>query len=216
MVIRCSRQPARWLIPTGYRRGRPTLRIAAQAIVAVVIGTAALCDARRDDTGLIAAIVMGVALVNLPHLDLPEDRRFFSTIVPLVIGLLFISISATVTAGSLRTVLAPALALIAGLVLVVRTVVAAVSTLRTTLSRQERMFIGWLDPRGIVAASTAATFGAPLAAVGIGGPDKLLPTTFLVIVGTVTIYGVSAAPVARLLRLRDTHDILVNLPDDQK
>ena len=48
--------------------------MATQAIVATVVGTAALCDALRSDTGLIAAIVMGVALANLPVIDLPEDR----------------------------------------------------------------------------------------------------------------------------------------------
>ena len=78
------------------------------------------CDARRDDTGLIAAIVMGVALANLPGIDLPEDRRFFKTVVQMVIGLLFISISATVTTTSVRAVLGPTLVLIAGLVLLVR------------------------------------------------------------------------------------------------
>ena len=177
--------------------------LATQAIVATVIGTAALCDARRDDTGLIAAIVMGVALANLPGIDLPEDRRFFKTVVQMVIGLLFISISATVTTTSVRTVLAPTLALIAGLVLLVRPLVAAAATLRTALSIRERAFIGWMDPRGIVAASTAATFGPPLATAGISGADKLLPATFLVIVGTVTVYGLTAAPVAGLLGLTE-------------
>lgn len=175
--------------------------LATQAIVAVVIGTAALCDARRDDAGLIAAIVMGVALANLPGLNLPEDRPFFKTVVQLVIGFLFISISATVTTDSVRAVLAPALALIAGLILLVRPLVAAAATVRTALSWRERAFIGWMDPRGIIAASTAATFTAPLTAAGFAGADKLLPVTFLVIVGTVTIYGLSATPVARLLRL---------------
>src|SRR5205823_11238448 len=90
------------------------------------------CQARRHR--LIAAIVMGVALANLPGIDLPEDRRFFKTVVQMVIGLLFISISATVTTTSVRTVLAPTLALIAGLVLLVRPLVAAAATLRTALS----------------------------------------------------------------------------------
>ncbi len=175
--------------------------LATQAIVATVIGIAAMCDAIRDDTGLIAAILMGVALANLPVVDLPEDRRFFKTVVQMVIGLLFISISATVTAASVRSVLFPTLALIAGLVLVVRPLVAWAATLRTTLSLRERTFIGSMDPRGIVAASTAATFGPPLASAGIGGADRLLPATFLVIVGTVTLYGLSAAPLARLLGL---------------
>lgn len=58
-----------------------------------------------------------------------------------------------------------------------------------------------MDPRGIVAASTAATFSTPLVAAGIGGANKLLPATFLVIVGTVAIYGLAAAPLAKTLGL---------------
>jgi len=60
-----------------------------------------------------------------------------------------------------------------------------------------------MDPRGIVAASTAASFSAPLVALGIGGADKLLPATFLVIVGTVAIYGLAATPLASALSLRE-------------
>src|SRR6202035_581200 len=71
--------------------------------------------------------------------------------------------------------------------------------LRTDLPRGERAFIGWMAPRGIVAAATASTFGAGLAAKGIGGASAILPATFVVIVATVTLYGVTAAPVARRL-----------------
>ena len=187
--------------------------LATEAILAVVVGTAAICDSQRDDTGLIAAIVMGVAFANLPGLNLPEDRRFFRTIVQLVIGLLFISISATVTTSSVRAVLWPTLALLAGLVLVVRPLVASASTVRTALSARERAFVGWMDPRGIVAASTAATFASPLAAAGISGADKLLPATFLIIVGTVIIYGLTAAPMARLLGLAETPQEMRAEPD---
>jgi NhaP-type Na+/H+ or K+/H+ antiporter len=178
--------------------------VATEAIIAVVVGIAALCDARRADSGLLAAILMGVALANLPGIDLPEDRRFFKTVVQLVIGILFISISAGVTASSVRSVLGSTVVLIAGLVLLVRPLVAAVATWGTALSLRERAFVGWMDPRGIVAASTAATFAPPLAMAGVGGAEKLLPATFLVIVGTVSLYGLSAAPVARLLGLAES------------
>ena len=86
--------------------------------------------------------------------------------------------------------------------LLVRPAVAVVATARSSLTRNERIFIGSMDPRGIVAASTAASFSAPLVALHIGGADKLLPATFLVIVGTVAIYGLAAAPLARALGLR--------------
>jgi NhaP-type Na+/H+ or K+/H+ antiporter len=101
-------------------------------------------------------------------------------------------------------VLWPTLALVACLVLVVRPLVAALATIRTDLSRNERIFIGSMDPRGIVAASTAATFSAPLIALHLAGANKLLPATFLVIVGTVAIYGLGAAPLAKMLGLNKT------------
>ncbi|MFE2916543.1 cation:proton antiporter [Kitasatospora indigofera] len=167
--------------------------------LAAVIGIAAGCDAVRDDTGLIAAIVMGVAVATLPAFELALRRPFFESLVSLAVGVLFISISATVTWASLRPVLLPALGLVAVLVLAARPLVAALSTLGTGLSPGERAFLGWMAPRGIVAASTAATFSAQLAAAGIGGANRILPATFLVIVATVTLYGLTAAPVARRL-----------------
>ena len=135
----------------------------------------------------------------MPAIRTIEDRAFFRTIVQLVIGVLFISISATVTTDDVWTVLGPSLALVAGLIFVVRPFVAAVATIGTDLSLRERVFIGIIDPRGIVAASTAAAFSLPLAEIGIAGANDLLPVTFVVIVGTVTVYGLAAAPAARLL-----------------
>jgi len=176
--------------------------LATQVIIATVITIAGLCDAVQDDTGLVAAITMGIVLANLRGVDLPEDRPFIKTVVQLAIGVLFIAISATVTPASLRGVIWPTLALMALLVLVVRPAVAVVATARSSLTRNERIFIGAMDPRGIVAASTAASFSAPLVALHIGGADKLLPATFLVIVGTVAIYGLGAAPLASKLGLR--------------
>ena len=169
------------------------------AQLASVIAVAAACDVLRDDTGLIAAIVMGLAAANMRGFDIPARRPFFETLVQLIIGLLFISISATVTPASLRHLVLPTIALVAVLVLVTRPLVAWAATLRTDLTRGERGFVGWMDPRGIIAAATASTFAPALSTAGIAGAQKILPVTFLVIVLTVTLYGLSAAPVARRL-----------------
>ncbi|MCX5208212.1 cation:proton antiporter [Kitasatospora sp. NBC_00240] len=167
-----------------------------------VVAVAGVCDAFRDDTGLIAAVVMGMALANLPGLDIPARRPFFETLVSLIIGLLFISISATVTPQSLRHVALPALGLVAVLVVVVRPLVALLATARTDVTFRERWFIGWMAPRGIVAAATASTFSVALVQAGIGGAEKILPATFVVIVATVMVYGLTALPVARRLGVR--------------
>lgn len=171
--------------------------LGTSAQLASVIAVAAACDVLREDTGLIAAIVMGLAAANMRIFDIPARRPFFETFVQLIIGLLFISISATVTPASLQHLGLPTIGLVAVLVLIVRPLVAWLSTLRTDLTPGERGFIGWMDPRGIVAAATASTFAPTLLDKGVDGADKILPVTFLVIVLTVTLYGLTAAPVAR-------------------
>ncbi|MFJ7497152.1 cation:proton antiporter [Streptomyces sp. NPDC097727] len=185
-----------WLL---LRHVRLSEELTTSVQLAAVIGIAAACDALRDETGLISAVVMGMAMANLPDLDIPARRPFLDTLVSLIIGLLFISISATVTPASLRHVVLPALALVALLVLVVRPLVALVATAGTDVRDGERWFIGWMAPRGIVAAATASTFSATLVAQGIDGAERILPATFLVIVATVMLYGLTAFPVARRL-----------------
>ncbi|MFK4144867.1 cation:proton antiporter [Streptomyces sp. NPDC004065] len=185
-----------WLTLRLLRLGE-TLGTLAQ--LATVVAVAAACDTAFDDTGLIAAIVTGLTVANLPGFDMPARRPFFETLVQLIIGLLFVSISATVTPKSLTPVLLPTLVLVVVLVVAVRPLVAALSCLGTDLTPRERAFTGWMAPRGIVAASTATTFSASLVAAGLRGAGTILPVTFLVIVGTVVIYGLTAKPVAGAL-----------------
>lgn len=185
-----------WLVLS---RVRLSEELGTSVQIAAVIGVAAACDVLRDDTGLISAVVMGMAMANLPGLDIPAGRPFFDTLVSLIIGLLFVSISATVTPSSLRHVVLPSLALVALLVLVTRPLVAHLATLGTDVPRGERWFIGWMAPRGIVAAATASTFSAELIEKDVAGAERILPATFVVIVATVMLYGLTAYPVARRL-----------------
>ncbi len=116
------------------RKVRLTGVLAAEAILATVLTTAGLCDALAPDTGLVAAIAMGMVIANVSGEAFPDDRRQLKTVVQLTIGLLFISISATVTPASLRGAVLPSTALVVLLVLIVRPVVALVATWRTDLS----------------------------------------------------------------------------------
>ena len=99
---------------------------------------------------------------------------------------------------ALRGVAWQVVGLVALLVLVVRPLATALSLARTHLRWQDRALIGWVDPRGIVAAATAAQFSGSLGTAGLP-TDDLLSITFGVILGTGVIYGLTAKPVARAL-----------------
>jgi NhaP-type Na+/H+ or K+/H+ antiporter len=197
---------ALWLCLIKLHVGR-TLSTTAQ--LACIVGVAAACDVIRDESGLIAAILAGLAVSNMPLFAKRERDTFFATLVQLLIGLLFVTISATVTPASLRHVVLPTLGLVAILVLVTRPLVAFISTSGSDLNRAQRAFIGWMAPRGIVAAATASTFASALVAAHVGGASKILPVTFLVIVLTVSIYGLSAVPMAKKLGVRQVTEQFV-------
>ena len=75
-------------------------------------------------------------MANMDGFDTPARRPFFETLVRLIIGVLFVSISATVAAASLSHLVLPALGLVAVLVLITRPLVALLATLRTDLTRE--------------------------------------------------------------------------------
>jgi NhaP-type Na+/H+ or K+/H+ antiporter len=111
--------------------------------LASVVGVAAACDIVRDDAGLVAAVIMGLAVANIRGFDMPARRPFFETLVQLIIGVLFVAISATVTPQSVWPLIVPVLGLVAVLVLVTRPLVAMLATLRTDMPAAERRFTGW-------------------------------------------------------------------------
>ena len=67
------------------------------------------------------------------------------------------------------------------------------------------MFISMMAPRGIVAAAVSAIFALELSELGdptyAEEASRIVPIVFSVIFGTVTFYGLAAAPVARRLGL---------------
>jgi NhaP-type Na+/H+ or K+/H+ antiporter len=188
-----------WLLLGGIQRAAPGQSIAVALMV--VVGAVVGADLIREDTGFVAATTMGIALANQDVLDVSRVLEFQGRIVQLLIGVLFVMISASVTPSQVSSVLLGALALLAVMVLVIRPLVVALGTWGSELEARERALMAWLAPRGIVAGATASAFGPELAKLGVGGAGKVLPITFVAIFGTVIVYGLTAAPVARRLHV---------------
>ena len=87
------------------------------------------------------------------------------------------------------------------MILIIRPAAVALTTLGASYTMPQRAFVAWMAPRGIVAGATAAAFGPRLAQNGVAGANKILPIVFVAIFGTVVVYGLTASPVARLLRV---------------
>ena len=87
------------------------------------------------------------------------------------------------------------------LMLVVRPIAVGVATAGLPLNGRQRVFLGWLAPRGIVTASVASLFSIRLEQAGILGAGRLQGLVFLTILMTVGLQGLTAQPIARALGL---------------
>lgn len=168
------------------------------ATLMMVVAAFAAADTIFDDSGLVAAIVMGVFLANQTEVRIGYIAEFKETLVPILVGILFVLLAANVEVSQVIDLGWKGLALVLILVLVGRPL-AVMATAGISMPRNERIFLTAMAPRGIVAASTASAFGLQLVERGTPGGEKVIPITFLVIAGTVLIYALGAPPLARAL-----------------
>ena len=177
-------------------RHRFESHLEATATLGILLVAVAGASEIRDDAGLVTAIVMGVTLASRRKEIVERAPEFAGILVSLLLGVLFVILSARVDPDRVVDLGLGGLAFVALLVLVVRPVVTLVCTWRTQMTRPERGLIAWMMPRGIVAAATASTFELGLREAHIPDADVLVPATFLVIAATVAIYGLTARPLA--------------------
>jgi len=185
---------------------RANATVSTQVLLGTVIVSAAFADFLADESGLLTALLMGVAARPIAarlNTSIDLAMPFFDTIVAFGLGILFISIAALVPSPEVGQVALPAIAMALLLIFIARPTVAALCTRGAGLSRNQRVFVAWMDPRGIVAAATASSVSATLVAANVPGAEDLLPAAFIIIAVTVTVYGLTAAPVAKALGVRD-------------
>jgi NhaP-type Na+/H+ or K+/H+ antiporter len=186
-----------WLLLQETQRTVP--RQTVPAVLMMVAAALVGADLIREDAGFVATTLMGAALANQRRIDVSLMLEFHGTLVQMLIGALFVLISASVSPSDVQAVLPGALVLVAIMVLVIRPLAVALATWRSGLSLRERAFVAWMAPRGIVAGATASAFGLELEQAHVPGAQHILPIVFVAIFATVAVYGLTATPVARLL-----------------
>jgi NhaP-type Na+/H+ or K+/H+ antiporter len=167
----------------------------------MAIGAFVASNLLQADSGLLAVTLMGIILANQKTVSVQHIIEFKENLRVLLISFLFILLAASLDMDSFNLVGWNSLWFLAVLMLVARPLAVFLSTLRSGLSWRERLFLAWLAPRGIVAAAVASIFALRLMDSGHAQAELLVPVTFIVIAGTVAIYGLSASPLARWLKV---------------
>jgi NhaP-type Na+/H+ or K+/H+ antiporter len=152
------------------------------------------------ESGLLAVVVMGMVLGNGKLNNLKELLYFKESLSVLLISILFILLAANINIEDLMLLYTWKTAYLFGIVVfVIRPAAVFLSTYGSKLKVNEKLFISWVGPRGIVAAGIASLFGSKLLKQGIQGAEYITPLVFMIVLGTVLLNATTARLFAKLV-----------------
>ncbi len=164
------------------------------------------------ESGLLAVVVMGMVLANSKLQNLKELLYFKESLSVLLISILFILLAANIDIEDLLLLYNWQTAILfAVVVFVIRPLAVFLSTKGSSLKFNEKLFISWVGPRGIVAAGIASLFGEKLIKQGVEGAEYITPLVFMIVLGTVLLNATTARLFAKIVGvfLRKSEGILI-------
>jgi len=173
------------------------------AVLASVLLAFSVSNTLTHESGLLAVTIMGIALGNLRGVHIDDILDFKESLTTLLVSMLFILLAARLHWPLPEGMLGAGIALFVIAQFLVRPVTVAIATFGSGLNWRERALIGWVAPRGIVAASVSALFALRLDVLGVAGADALVPLIFTLIIGTVVFQSATARPLARWLKVAE-------------
>jgi len=168
-------------------------------VLSIVFAMYALSDVLQPESGLMTVTIMGIRLANMKKVPLEGIADFKESLSVFLISMLFIILAADLEFEKLR-LLGPGAFLVFLLIqFIARPVKIAVATFGSGLTWREKALLGWIAPRGIVAAAVSALFAIRLQEAGYAEAESIVPLTFAVIIGTVALQSSTAGYLAKLL-----------------
>ncbi|WP_061961215.1 cation:proton antiporter [Demequina flava] len=184
-----------------FRRGWVSGHLKSPLLLVMVLLVHTLSDIVVHESGLLAVTIMGVILGNMNLAERDQLLDFKEGLSVIILSALFIIIPAQLEIEQLMLIDWRIIAFVVVLMVVVRPLTVALVTIKSPIRWQDRVLLGWISPRGIVAAATAGIFGPELIEAGYDDGDVFLPTVFLVIIVTVIVHGFTIGPLSRKLGL---------------
>lgn len=164
------------------------------------------------ESGLLSVVVMGMVLGNGKLKNIKELLYFKESLSILLISILFILLAANINIDDMLLLYNWKTAVLFGvIVFVIRPLAVFLCTYKSKLKTNEKLFISWVGPRGIVAAGIASLFGSKLLKEGVEGAEYITPLVFMIVLGTVLLNATTARVFARIVGvfLKSSDGILI-------
>lgn len=188
------------LLPAKYSR----LVILGSALFAYTVA-----ELFAHESGVLAAAIAGIAIgsLDIPHKE--DVEEFKGDLASIAISAVFILLAASLRLEDLSAIGWRGILIVILVMIAVRPIRVFLSTYGSELKRNEKLFISFLGPRGIVAASVATLFAIELPSYGYTEGKTMVALVFAVVLGTVLIEGTAAGWLARLFNVMPKLSIIV-------
>lgn len=190
-----------YLMGIAFRNGyAPEYLKAPLTLVLVLVGYV-MSNQFQHEAGLLAVTVMGIVMGNMGLPSIQEMRRFKEYITILLVSSVFVLLTADLQPEVLQRMNWRHLALVAAVMFLVRPASVWLATVRADMSWKDRALVGWIAPRGIVAAAVAGVFAPRMQEAGYADAYLLVPVIFSLIFATVLAHSFSLGVIGRWLGL---------------
>ncbi|MBT6121220.1 sodium:proton antiporter [bacterium] len=167
-------------------------------VIAAFVGANIL----QKESGLLAVTVMGIILGNQKSISVKHIVVFKENLSIILLSSLFIILASRLNIQDMIPLLNyKTLIFIAIVIFIARPASIFLSNIKTDLTLNEKIFMSFMAPRGIVCAAISSLFAIELSKAGFEEADQIVSITFILILSTVTFYALLAAPLAKWLKL---------------
>ncbi len=168
-------------------------------VLAMAMLNFAIADLVIAECGLLSVTVAGLVLGSQTSVHLRDIVSYKVELKDFLIGLLFILLAANLDLYSFVAFGWKLALVVIALMLIVRPLNVFLSLMFSPVTVKEKLFLSWIAPRGIVAASMASVFALELSHRDSTQAQFLETFTYSVIAGTVLVQGLTAGVVGRYL-----------------
>ena len=162
-----------------------------------------ICEYFLPESGLPASVASGFIVGKREIIDKEKLDNLIGELAQLAITVLFPLLASDVSWGELSPLGLGGLLCVLMMMVIVRPISISIATIGKDLELNEKIFLAWLAPRGIVTAAVASLFSIRLEQAGVLGAGRLQGLVFLTILMTVGIQGLTARPLANVLGLTE-------------
>lgn len=188
----------RWFFTRGMLISKQTAKMVT---LTSVFACFVLSELLGNESGILSQAVFGIIIGTSEFPYKETIKEFEGDLVTVMISLLFILLAAMIKFEYIIGIGGRGIALVLLMIFLIRPISVFASMWNSKFRTNEKLFISFVGPRGVVPTSIATYFAIKLDEIGVPGGQTIVGLVFLTVITTVFLTGSMSKRVAQKLEV---------------